>query len=279
MKITPIITENWKMDGGVAFGVIPRTLWSKVYPPDEQNLIQMCNRCLLVETKDRLVLIDVGFGNKRNQKYYQYKYISEQIGIVNAVENAGYNVNDVSDVIFTHLHDDHCGGAVKKNDDESFSILFKNAQHWISQKQWDSAMKPNSREAASYFNDNVISLKEAGLIQLVKEEAEIIPGIFALLFDGHSSGQLLPVIHAQEKTYVYTSDLIPSLAHVSPVWIASVDIEPILALQEKEAFLRMAKDKNYTLIFEHDSVHTACVIRENIKGFYGEETEIPSDNS
>lgn len=274
MKITPIITEHWKMDGGVAFGVIPRTLWSKVYPPDEQNLISMCNRCLLVENKDRLVLIDVGFGNKRDPKYYKYKYISEQIGIVEAVEKAGYNVNDISDVIFTHLHDDHCGGAVAKKDDESFSLVFKNAQHWLSQKQWDSAMNPNNREAASFFDDNVLPLKEAGLIQLVKEETEIIPGISVLFRNGHTAGQMLPVIHSQEKTYVYTSDLIPSLAHVSPVWIASVDIEPILALKEKETFLRKAMDENYILVFEHDAVHTACIIRENIKGFYGEETEL-----
>lgn len=274
MKITTIIPERWKIDGGVAFGVIPRTLWSKIYSPDEQNLIPMVNRCLLVETNDRLVLVETGFGFKRNEKYYQFKYISEQIGLKAAIEAAGYKTEDVTDVVFTHLHDDHCGGAVDRLANGQYKIVCPSAKHHVSRAQYVSARKPNSREAAAYFNENIDPLIEADLLNIIEEEGELFQGFELIIRNGHTSGQMLPKIKTDKGIFVYMSDFIPSLAHVSPVWIASVDIEPILALQEKEAFLREAVDKDYTLIFEHDAINLACKIEENVKGFYGEPVEI-----
>jgi glyoxylase-like metal-dependent hydrolase (beta-lactamase superfamily II) len=274
MKLIPIITEHWKIDGGVAFGVIPRSLWSRFVEADVNNLIHMVNRCLLVQTSDRLVLIETGFGNKRDSRYYQFKYIAEQTSLEQAIRNAGFEPTQITDVIFTHLHDDHCGGAVNRLVDGSHSIVCPNAQHWVSKTQWESAMHPNKREAAAYFTDNVMALHEAALMRFVENEGEIIPGISVLIRNGHTAGQMLPLLDDGKQKWVYSSDFIPSLSHVVPVWIASVDIEPILALAEKEAFLEFAEQNNIGLIFEHDFHHSACLITKTLKGFEGQAFEI-----
>ena len=234
----------------------------------------MVNRCLMVETNDRLVLIETGFGSKRNEKYYKFKYISEQIGLKAAIEASGYKAEDVTDTVCTHLHAAHCGGAVDRLADGQYKIVCPNAKHHVSRAQYESARKPNSREAAAYFNENIDPLIEADLLNIIEEEGELFQGFELIIRNGHTAGHMLPKITTDKGILVYMSDFIPSLAHVSPVWIASVDIEPILALQEKEAFLREAVDNDYTLIFEHDALNLACKIEENMKGFYGEPVEI-----
>ncbi|PLW92809.1 MAG: MBL fold metallo-hydrolase [Marinilabiliales bacterium] len=269
MKLTTILPEIWRMDGGAAFGVIPKTMWSKFYEPDDKNCIVMTNRCLLVESEDRLVLVETGFGSKRNEKYYQFKYIFERPGLKATIEKAGYKPEDITDVIFTHLHDDHCGGAVDRIAEDQYSIVCPNAKHHVSRAQYESATNPNIREAASFFNDNIDPLKDAGLLNLIEEESELFPGFGLILKNAHTAGQMLPKITTEKGTFVYMSDFIPSVAHISPVWIASVDIDPMLALKEKEAFLREAVDNDYTLVFEHDPVHEACKVEENVKGFVG----------
>lgn len=274
MKLIPIITEHWKIDGGVAFGVIPRSLWDRFIEADENNLIPMVNRCLLVQTNNKLVLIETGFGNKRDSRYYQFKYITEQTSLEKAIRNAGFEPEEITDVIFTHLHDDHCGGAVNRIADGSHSIVCRNAQHWVSKTQWESAVRPNKREAAAYFADNVAALHEAGLMRFVEKEEVIFPGISVLIRNGHTAGQLLPLLDDGKHKWLYSSDFIPSLNHIAPVWIASVDIEPILALKEKDDFLIWAEQNNIGLIFEHDYHHTACRIIKNLKGFEGEAYEI-----
>ena len=269
MKIIPFITETWRIDAGVAFGVIPRTIWSRFYNVGEDNLMPIVNRCLLVENADRLVLIETGFGDKRDSKYYQYKYIVEKTSLAESIRNAGYEPYTVTDVILTHLHDDHCGGAVILTESGDTEIVCPNAKHWVSRKQWESAMRPNKREAASYFADNIEPLFNAGLIHLVDREDEIIPGISVLLRDGHTAGQMLPLIHTPTQKWLYAADFIPSITHISPVWVASVDVLPILALEEKEAFLNTAVEENIGLIFEHDYYNEAAEIVKNIKGFEG----------
>ena len=269
MKIIPFITETWRIDAGVAFGVIPRSIWSRFYNVGEDNLMPIVNRCLLVENADRLVLIETGFGNKRDSKYYQYKYIVEQTSLAESIQNAGYKPHAITDVIFTHLHDDHCGGAVNISDGGIAEIVCPNATHWVSKKQWESAINPNKREAAAYFSDNVLPLFEQGLMRFVENEEEIIPGISVLLRDGHTAGQMLPLIHSPARKWLYVADFIPSVSHISPVWVASVDIMPILALEEKETFLHKAVEENIGLIFEHDYFNEAASVVQNIKGFEG----------
>ncbi len=269
MKLVPIITESWKIDAGVAYGVIPRTIWSRFYTADENNLIPIVNRCLIVDTGSRLVLIETGFGNKRDAKYYQYKYITERTTLAESIQKAGYQPSAVTDVIFTHLHDDHCGGAINHTNSREVEIVCPNAVHWVSKKQWDSAMNPNKREAASYFSDNVMPLYEQGLMRFIEIEEEIIPGISVLLRDGHTAGQILPIIQTPKRKWLYASDFIPSITHISPIWVASVDIMPILALEEKETFLHKAVEENIGIIFEHDFYNEAASIAKNIKGFEG----------
>ncbi len=269
MKLIPVITETWKIDAGVAFGVIPQSIWSRFYKADEHNLIPMVNRCLLVDTGSRLVLIETGFGHKRDAKYYQYKYISERTTLADGIRKAGYEPSAVTDVIFTHLHDDHCGGAVNRSDGGVAEVVCPNATHWVSKKQWESAMNPNKREAAAYFSDNVLPLYEQGLMRFVEAEEEIIPGISVLLRHGHTAGQMLLLIHTPGRKWLYTADFIPSLTHIAPVWVASVDIMPILALEEKESFLYKAVEENTGLIFEHDYFNEAASVVQNIKGFEG----------
>ncbi|HBG70125.1 MAG: hypothetical protein A2W93_10330 [Bacteroidetes bacterium GWF2_43_63] len=274
MKIIQIITEAWKIDAGVAFGVIPRSIWSRFYDVGEDNLIPLTNRCLLVETSNRLVLIETGFGNKRDEKYYQYKYISERTSLAHAIQNAGYKTDSVTDVIFTHLHDDHCGGAVIRAQSGESEIVCPNAKHWVSKKQWESAMNPNKREAAAYFAENILPLHENELMCFVEKEEEIIPGISVLLRDGHTAGQMLPLLHTPSRKWLYASDFIPSISHISPVWVASVDVMPILALEEKEIFLQKAIEENIGLIFEHDYCNEAATVVKSIKGFEGVPTSI-----
>ncbi len=275
MNITPIITERWKIDGGVAFGVIPKSLWSRFYESDEHNLLDMVNRCLLVETDKRLVLIETGFGSKRDDKYYQYKYIHQRKSLSEAISAAGFSLGQVSDVVFTHLHDDHCGGAVISSGENGFEPLFPHANHWVSRAQYLSAKSPNKRESAAYFHDNIQAIEDAGLLRLVDHETEIIPGIGVLLRNGHTEGQMLPVLHTEHGRFLYSSDFIPSIAHVAPVWVASVDIQPILALQEKEEFLSAAADSDWHIIFEHDAKHEVCMVTKTIKGFEGVPAEWP----
>lgn len=269
MKITSFITESWKIDAGVAFGVIPRSIWSRFYAADDNNLIPIVNRCLIVETGNRLVLIDTGFGNKRDEKYYQYKYIVERVSLAEAIRKAGYEPSSVTDVIFTHLHDDHVGGAIHRSETGEPQLVCCNAKYYVSRKQWNSATRPNKREAAAYFTDNFLPLMDKGLLDLISDEQEIAPGIFVLQRDGHTAGQLLPLIQTPARKWLYVADFIPSISHIAPVWIASVDVMPILALEEKEMFLQQAVKENIGLIFEHDFFNVAASVVQNIKGFEG----------
>ncbi|PID93739.1 MAG: MBL fold metallo-hydrolase [Bacteroidetes bacterium] len=266
MKLIPIISEEWKMDAGACFGVIPKSLWSKVYPEDEANLLKLCNRLLLVKTDRRTVLIDTGFGSKQSEKYYQYKYIYEKKPLATSLAAANISVEEITDVLLTHLHDDHVGGATKKQG-EQLKEVFPNAHYWVSRAQWEWAHAPNKRESAAYFPDNHTLLAKSGRITLVEEEGEHIPGIFFRIYDGHTRGQIIPEIRYQGKTVAYMADFIPSSAHLPLVYIAAVDVEPLKVLKEKEAYLKRAVEEQHILFFEHDHYFEACTVKETPKGF------------
>jgi glyoxylase-like metal-dependent hydrolase (beta-lactamase superfamily II) len=270
MKILPIIFETWKIDGGVAFGIIPKSIWSKLYPSDEQNLITIVNRSLLIEVNDKKILIDTGLGNKRNQKYYQYKYIQSPISIEQTLANYGFSTDEISDVIFSHLHDDHVGGASYKDAETGLHLeVFKNANYYTSYKQWRWAFYPNMREAGSFFADNLLPLENSGRLHLLKEDEQALASdnIQFEVVNGHTEGQLLTYIFLNDKTFVFVADFIPSIAHISPLYIASVDIYPLEALKEKLEFLERAATNNYILIFEHDYQIEACTISKGEKGY------------
>lgn len=273
-SIHALIPEKWNIDGGVAFGVVPKGIWGKqINHIGSDNNIPIVNRCLLVETKTKLILVNTGFGNKRDEKYYNYKYINFSQNIEKCINKIGYDVNDITDVLFTHLHDDHCGGATKYNSNNESEIIFKNARFWISKNQWEWAVNPNPREAASYFLDNLMPLKNSGNLNLLedKESPFLYQDIEFRYFNGHTNGQIIPFLKFNDKILVYVSDFIPSIYHIPIPYVASVDIFPLIALQEKQIFLEEAFENNYFLIFEHDNKNEVCTVGKNEKGYFAKE--------
>jgi len=266
MELIPIVTEEWKMDAGACFGVIPKALWSKVYPEGDDNLLKICNRLLIVKTENRVILIDTGYGDKQSEKYYHYKYIGEIKEITEALQEKGIAANEVTDVLLTHLHDDHVGGATRLEGEEVIEV-FPNAHYWVSKAQWDWAHFPNMRERAAYFPNNHKVLEDSGRITLIEKEGEHIPGIWFRIYDGHTRGQIVPEINYNGRKVMYMADFIPSSAHVPLVYIAAVDVEPLKVLEEKEAYLREAARDKHILFFEHDHYTEACTVEETDKGF------------
>ncbi len=264
------------MDGGVAFGVVPRTIWGKYHNADDNNLIPIKNRILLVETGDRIVIIDTGFGNKRDEKYYRYKYIFDRRSLSELLPDLGYRPEDVTDVILTHLHDDHVGGAVVC-DEGQLKPVFPNATHWLSEQQFKWANDPNPREAASFFTDNYMPIHDAGKLKLVSESSEVLPGIEIMLCNGHTTGMMVPMIRTGHGVVTFLADFIPSKSHIPIPYLASVDIQPLVALKEKEEFLNKAFAENHILVFEHDFDNEACRLVMGEKGIVAGDSFLLSD--
>lgn len=276
MKIFSLVSESWHMDGGVAFGVVPKSMWSKLYPSDERNLVPLVNRLLLVETGNRLVLVDTGFGTKRDEKYYSYKYITHRSSLPDLIREKGYQPEEVTDVILTHLHDDHVGGAVYREGDR-LRLTFPNAEHWVSQVHYQWAANPNPREAASFFRENIDPVEQAGKLRMVEQEGEIIPGIHVKMFHGHTGGQMLPFIETPAGTVAYMGDFIPSKVHIPVPYLASVDIQPLSALEEKKSYLPPALSKGHILFFEHDFYNECCRLISSEKGITGGDSALLSE--
>lgn len=267
MKLFPIITENFKMDGGACFGVVPKSVWNKQVVCDENNMINLTSRCLLIETDDRLILIDTGMGNKQSEKHYSYFHRFGGHSLEKAFAQAGYAFDQVTDVILTHLHMDHVGGAVKWADDGKTPLAtFPSATYYCSKLQWDSALNPNPREKASYFPENYMSLYEEGRLEFIFEDMQIFRGIYLEIKSGHTLGQLIPIIDYKGNKLVFAADFIPLLFNIPLPYVPSYDVDPVRSMQEKEAFLQRAADDNYILILEHDYHHECCTVMHTPKG-------------
>jgi len=268
MKLTPIITDKWKADGGACFGVVPKTMWSKIYPADENNLIEMITRVLLIEWEDKKILIDVGMGRKQNEKFYQYKYLWGNPDIIEELSKLDIQPEDITDIIFTHLHDDHVGGASFLDEKGNIQLYFPNANYWVSKTQWEWANNPNPREKGSYFKNNLEILEQSGKLHLIDgDDYSFSAEIQLKLSNGHTRGQLIPYIKYKNQTIVCTGDFIPSIGHVNIPYIASYDIEPLLVMKEKEAFLKEAIEKDYILFFVHDAICECCNLKETPKAY------------
>lgn len=265
MKIDFVNPEKWRMDGGAGFGLVPKTIWSKQYPADELNNIGMMQRCMIIETDNRLMIIDTGMGYKMPDKYYKYKYISERKRLQDAVAEKGYKAEDFTDVILTHLHDDHVGGAVYLDDDGKPNLVFQNASHWVTESQWNWAIDPNKREAGTFFKENLLPIKNFGKIKFIDNHLNDFDNISFKIYDGHTVGQLIPFVNYNGKTIVYMADFIPTTAHIPIPYIAGVDIQPLKSLEEKEAFLKKAAEENYYLFFEHDFYNEVCDVKQGEK--------------
>ncbi len=263
MKIHPIETGNFKLDGGAMFGVVPKSLWSRTKSADENNMCSWSMRCMLVEYGDRLVLIDTGMGDKQSEKFFSFYYRFGEDSLVNSIEKLGFGVDEITDVFLTHLHFDHCGGAVVHNEaKDRYEPLFPNATYWSNEKHWNWAVNPNAREKASFLKENILPIQEAGQLKFIDRDGyasagEIFPGFSALFVDGHTESQMLPVIGFKGKKILYAADLLPSTHHIPLPYVMGFDVRPLETLKEKERILKQVVDEEMLLFFEHD-IDTEC---------------------
>ncbi len=254
-EIYTIATGDFRLDGGAMFGVVPKTLWSKYITPDDKNRIPMTMRCLLIKSTNtgKLYLIDNGSGKKFNDKMediYQLEYSSQNLE--NSFKEHGFNLEDVTDIIFTHLHFDHCGGSSYYNENGNLELTFPEATYHVVDTHWENATHPNAREKASFLSENIEPLKESGNVNLVKENHEYEPGLSVLVANGHTLGQQLPKIEGDGKTLVFAADLLPTHVHVPLPWVMGYDMYPVQTLNEKDAFLKQAAAENWNIYLEHD---------------------------
>lgn len=266
MKLIPISAGDLHCDGGALFGVIPKVLWSKVYPANESNFTQLTMRCLLVDTGAQKILIETGVGNHYPEKYLRNNGVTSVIELEKSLHEKGYSTDEITDVFFTHLHWDHCTGAIK-NMDGKMQLVFPNATMWSSKKQWEHAQVSNSRERAAYHSAVLNFIKNSGKLNLVENEGELFPNFEVKFYNGHTPGQMIPFIHTNKNTFVYTSDLIPTTANIPLLWIASYDLDPVKVMEEKSVFLKEIVDKKYVLFFEHDYYTECATVEKTEKGF------------
>lgn len=267
MRIYPIETGNFKLDGGAMFGVVPKSIWQKTNPADENNMISMGMRCMLIEDGDRLTLIDTGIGNKQSDKFFGYYYLYGDFSLDTSLAKYGFHRDDITDVFLTHLHFDHCGGAIQWNKDRTgYEPAFKNARFWSNQRHWDWAVHPNAREKASFLQENILPIEESGQLNFLHLNARDYVGFDVLFKDGHTEKQMLPKIEYQGKTLVFMADLLPTAGHVPLPYVMGYDTRPLLTLKEKEAFLKEAADKEFYLFLEHDAYNEVITVKHTEKG-------------
>jgi len=267
IQVFPIHSGNFKLDGGAMFGVVPKSIWSKNYPADDNNLITLAMRCLLVVAGEQRILIDNGIGDKQDDKFFSYYQLTGNENLLGSLNKVGYKPEDITDVFLTHLHFDHCGGTVRcKSDHSGYELTFPNATHWLSKSQWDWATHPNRREKASFLSENMLPIAESGKLELFDGPFSLIPGFDVRIYNGHTAGQAIPFIKVGDKTVVFMADTTPTAAHVPLPYIMSCDTQPLISLSEKEDFLLEAAENNYILFFEHDAYHECCTLEKTEKG-------------
>ncbi len=284
MKLYSIETEYFKLDGGAMFGVVPKSIWNKLNPADENNLCNWAMRCLLIEDGKQLILIDNGVGNKQDAKFFGHYHLNGEHTLDSSLKNAGFSKDDITDVILTHLHFDHCGGSIDRVDGKLVPA-FKNATYWSNDRHWEWATKPNDRERASFLKENILPIKESGQLKMVKSEwskvngqkleasaSEILPEISFRFVNGHTDAMMLPQIKYKNKTIVYMADLLPSVHHIPMPYVMGYDMFPLTTMNEKKAFLNEAIENDYILFFEHDPVNECCNLQQTERGIRQKDT-------
>lgn len=272
MKLYPIESGNFKLDGGAMFGVVPKSLWSRTNPADENNMIDMAARCLLIEDGERLILIDTGMGDKQNEKFFSYYYQWGDHSIDKSLQKYGFHRDDITDVFLTHLHFDHCGGSIQWNKDRTgYETAFKNARFWTNKEHWEWATNPNAREKASFLKENILPMEESGQLNFIERGSdnflkETQLGFGILFVDGHTDKQMIPHIEYQGKTLIFAADLLPTAGHIPLPYVMGYDTRPLLTLDEKNRFLKSATDQECLLFLEHDAHNEVISLQHTEKG-------------
>ncbi|MDX2360008.1 MAG: MBL fold metallo-hydrolase [Crocinitomicaceae bacterium] len=271
MIIHSLSTGNFKLDGGAMFGVVPKSLWQRTNPANENNMCDWSMRSLLIEDGDRLILLDTGIGDKQSEKFFSHYFLSDENSLEPNLKKLGFELGDITDVFLTHLHFDHCGGAIKWNKDRTgFETVFKNATYWSTEQHWKWATEPNPREKASFLKENILPIQESGQLKFIERTGDFTTNAFnnidVLFVDGHTDSMMIPHIHYKEKTLVFMADLLPSVGHIPLPYVMGYDTRPLLTLSEKEKFLHTAADKDFVLFLEHDAINQCCNLQHTEKG-------------
>jgi glyoxylase-like metal-dependent hydrolase (beta-lactamase superfamily II) len=273
MNLFTIETGYFKLDGGAMFGVVPKSIWTKLNPSDENNLCSWAMRCLLVQDNNRLVLIDNGIGDKQDAKFLGHYHLHGEETLDSSLARHGFHRDDITDVFLTHLHFDHCGGSIIRKD-EKLIPAFKNATYWSNLKHWEWATNPNDREKASFLKENILPIQESGQLKFIEPTDGIafMENFSVRFVHGHTEAMMLPQINYKGNTLIYMADLLPSVAHIPVPYIMAYDMFPLTTLQEKKSFITEAQENNYILYFEHDRQHECCTLQATEKGVRQKET-------
>ena len=273
MELFTVDTGFFKLDGGAMFGVVPKSIWSRTNPSDENNLCPWAMRCLLVSDGNRLVLIDNGIGDKQDARFFSHYYLHGDASLTKSLQQLGVHPTDITDVFLTHLHFDHCGGGVKYGSHGQYELTFPRATYWTNEDHWNWATVPNPREKASFLEENILPLQEHGALKYLDLATKsLFPGVDFLTMDGHTDKQMLPKMQYKGHTLVFMADLLPSVGHLPLAYVMGYDTRPLLTLQEKQQFLEIAARDQYVLFLEHDSVHECCTVKMTEKGVRVDQT-------
>ena len=285
MRLYTINTGYFKLDGGAMFGVVPKSIWQKINAPDENNMCSWAMRCLLVEAGNRLILVDTGMGDKQDAKFFGHYYLHGTDTLDRSLKLHGFHRDDITDVFLTHLHFDHCGGAIARLG-EQLIPAFKNAVYWSNEAHWHWAIKPNEREKASFLKENILPIQESGRLRMVQDLPPVkdmgagdklatvnadLPGFTIRIANGHTRAMMLPQLVYKGRTLVYMADLLPSQGHIPLPYVMAYDMFPLTSLWEKKTFLQEALDNDYLLFFEHDTQYECCTLQQTERGIRAKE--------
>ncbi|WP_293916046.1 MULTISPECIES: MBL fold metallo-hydrolase [unclassified Sphingobacterium] len=277
MQLHTIDTGFFKLDGGAMFGVVPKSLWQRTNPADEKNLCTWATRLLLIEEGSRLILIDTGLGDKQDAKFFGHYDLHGDDTLDKSLARLGYNRQDITDVFLTHLHFDHCGGAIVRDGDKLIPS-FANATYWSNEKHWNWAtVDPNPREKASFLAENILPIQASGQLKFIGEGQALTENIDIRLANGHTEAMMLPQIRYKGKTILYMADLLPSVGHIPIPYVMSYDVRPLTTMEERKSYWEEIADQEYILFLEHDPVNECCTLQHTEKGIRLKDTFRLSD--